>query len=877
MDIPHNLPRRDADDELLQKILEFLGHINFEIILREKLEKRTPGTGSQVIDSVWFRDWMLSLSGGIIWGTGMPGAGKTVTACIVVEHLQKLAAESESNDVCVLFAFCRYTESLMVIHILLAILRQLLENHPQVLPFLKPMYERHKREGTRPSEAEVIDLLRQIVTSGLFKQTFYILDGLDEAASGIQVNLLEILSSLPVNFFITSRPMDSLKDLIPNARFFTMIASDSDIALLIDEKIYRMPVLRRLLIDNATLKSEVVSMITSKSSGMFLLASLHIDMLRGCTNVRQVRKALEGVPSGMDSMYDATMERIKALPEHEADLVKWVLIWVTYARRLLTAEELGFAVSVSPTTFRFDDMEPVGIEVILWVCCGLLQVGPTQLVRFVHYTTAEYMIRNLERHYSDDPHALIASSCIALLRHYGFHDMSSQNVVDDQTWNRFASSGKHRTVIASYPYEYWGFHLKKSRLTPALALEFLDDCKQYPIFWDLRDTKFHLRLPPRSYDNRFSRLEMLHSIHVAAIYGIREYFNHRTRTPSVLNGRGSAGSTPLILASATGGEDVVAFLMGVEGVDCNLMDGRGQTAMFVAVANHQAGAVKVMLSSGKVDVNRVVPGWRGGTPLTCASRTGQRNIVRLLLEVEGIDVNEMDSYARTALALAVQGGYSDIVRLLLQTKGIDMRGALDKALDNGRNDILNTLLEVPEVTLDEESAFNSLMRAVRGGKPEAVMTVLKHGKFDVNAKDEEGRSALAHSLRNPQASNGAAKALLQIPGIDVNSVDKYGTTILMLAASRRETDASKLVETILRLGSLDINAKDESGQTALVHAASTGSWGVVKLLLGIEGVDWNGVDAQGRTPLMMATESGRDDVVGLLLERSHSSPGYVLS
>ncbi|TFK16825.1 hypothetical protein FA15DRAFT_711371 [Coprinopsis marcescibilis] len=381
-----------TDNELLDKILERLSKLNFRNILAENLAKRTPETGRGVIDSSWFKEWLMNLLGGIVWGTGMPGAGKTVLACIVIEYLQELVAESESKDVCLLFAFCRYTERLMVIDILLAILRQLIERHPQVLRFVKPMYERHKRENTRPSEAEVIDLLKRIASSGLFKQTFYILDGLDEAASDIQVALLDMLSSLPVNFFITSRPLDCIKDLVPNARCFTIIASNHDIALLIEQRTHCMPTLRNLLMKNVALKAEVISMISSKSSGMFLLASLQLDMLKGCASESDMRKALKGLPQGLDNMYDMTMARIKALPGPQASLAKRVLTWVTFAQRPLTVEELVLSVSVCPETFRFDDkMEPAGIDSILSLCCGIVQVEATtdwlersiNVVRFV--------------------------------------------------------------------------------------------------------------------------------------------------------------------------------------------------------------------------------------------------------------------------------------------------------------------------------------------------------------------------------------------------------------------------------------------------------------------------------------------------------------
>ncbi|TFK17232.1 ankyrin [Coprinopsis marcescibilis] len=694
--------------------MEWLSKLNFRNIFNENVAKRTPETGREVIDSDWFQEWLMSLLGGIVWGTGMPGAGKTVLACIVIEYLQKLVAESESNDICLLFAFCRYTERLMVIDILLAILRQLLERHPQVLPLVKPMYERHKRENTRPSEAEVVDLLRQIATSGLFKQTFYILDGLDEAASDIQVDLLEILSSLPVHFFITSRPLDSLKDIVPHARFLTIIASDPDIALLIDQKIHRMPALRRLLMNSATLKAEVVSMISSKSSGMFLLASLHLDMLKGCASESDVRKALDGLPRGLDGMYDETMERIKALPGPQADLAKRVLIWVTYAQEPLSAEELVLAVSVCPETFRFDDkLEPAGIDSLLSLCCGLIQVEAVTdrkdgIVRFVRKLSifgdlglGTDRFEDYKQHYPDDPHALIAATCISFLRHYGFHDA---------IWDRFASLRREKTSMATYPYEYW-------------ALAFLDDCRQYPSFENMHELAWGV------YDQDGQGLEWLNSIHVAAAHGICEYFD-----------RIQAYNT-----AWAGSKDVVAFMMGRW----------GETALYAAVDNHHAGVVKVILSRRGVDVNRSITTWPRDTPLACASRT------------EGIDVNA--------------GGHHDI--------GIDVRGAIDEALDR-------------EISLDEKGAFNSL--AVRTG--------------------DDGCTALAHSLRN-------SFALLQIPGIDINSADNYGTTILMLAL---------LIETISRLANTsDINAKDAEGRTALVHAVSRGSVEVLEMLVAVEGIDHN--------------------------------------
>ncbi|TFK25655.1 ankyrin, partial [Coprinopsis marcescibilis] len=846
---PGSAASTDADKALLVMILKYLGELNFRGIYDENLAKKTPDTGRAVIDSEWFQEWLMHLLGGIVWATGMPGAGKTILACIVIEYIQKRIEESKSQDICLLFAFCRYTERLMVIDILLAILRQLLERHPQVLPYVKPMYERHEREKTRPSEAEVVELLRQIATSGLFKQTFYILDGLDEAASDIQVDLLEILSSLPVNFFITSRPLDSIKDLVPSARFITVIASDPDIALLIDQKIHRMPVLRKLLMNHAALKAEVVSIISSKSSGMFLLASLHLDMLKECASESDIRNALECLPQGMDGMYDKTMDRIKALPGRQADLAKRVLIWVTYAQRPLTIEELVLAVSVCPVTFRFDEkMEPAGIDSILSLCCGLVQVEattewyrqPRNVVRFVHYSTAEYLTKRMEAHYPDDPHSLIASTCISFLRHYGFQDMWSQCFRSiNNIWDRLISLDGDRTSMASYPYDHWALHATKSKTMPAPALAFIADCTHYPACYHNESTEYKRELPSfPDFSHSSCQVDTLQSVQVAALYGIREYFNRLEPTSttrfhtSTLNSFDSGGSTPLILASMAGREDVVAFLLDIEGVRVNPITKDRGTALFVAVANRHAGVVKTILSKRGVNVNRRSQRLDQDSPLTLASQTGQRDVVQLLLETEGIDTNLRNGRGETALYLAIQKGHQDIVKMLLQSKGTNVLGAFRKGEPYGYN----------------ASRPHGLMPAILLSG--AITSVLNSGTLecDFNAKDNQGCSALAYSL-DYHSSTEVAQALLQIPGIDVNSADKDGTTILMLASHHR-TDAPRLVETIVKLGgTLDINAKDTKGQTALTHAASGGSSEAVTMLLGVERIDHNCVDAHGETAL----------------------------
>ena len=58
------------------------------------------------------------------------------------------------------------------------------------------------------------------------------------------------------------------------------------------------------------------------------------------------------------------------------------------------------------------------------------------------------------------------------------------------------------------------------------------------------------------------------------------------------------------------------------------------------------------------------------TALYKASEKGHTEIVKLLLEQEGIDVNTRNKNSTSALLISIKGKYSEISELLLSHKGI---------------------------------------------------------------------------------------------------------------------------------------------------------------------------------------------------------------
>lgn len=118
----------------------------------------------------------------------------------------------------------------------------------------------------------------------------------------------------------------------------------------------------------------------------FLHASLQIEMLRHCLNIRQLRIKLAKFPSKLQDLYAATMMRINNQEDDEnAQTARRILLWLVYAARSLTVEELLYAIAVVPGTHDIDEDCTVDQASMVSMCCGLITVdkksGFVRLIR----------------------------------------------------------------------------------------------------------------------------------------------------------------------------------------------------------------------------------------------------------------------------------------------------------------------------------------------------------------------------------------------------------------------------------------------------------------------------------------------------------------
>jgi hypothetical protein len=107
------------------------------------------------------------------------------------------------------------------------------------------------------------------------------------------------------------------------------------------------------------------------------------------------------------------------------------------------------------------------------------------------------------------------------------------------------------------------------------------------------------------------------------------------------------------------------------------------------------------------------------------------------------------------------------------------------------------------------------------------------------------------------------KALLAIPGAEVNLVDNEGYTALHFAASDGHLE---LVKALIAAPGIDVNQKDKSGRNALHCAASFGYLEIVTVLIA-NGADVNTQGNYGWTALHHASQNSHLDVVEVLIAK----------
>ncbi|KAK0625339.1 ankyrin repeat-containing domain protein [Bombardia bombarda] len=324
---------------------------------------------------------------------------------------------------------------------------------------------------------------------------------------------------------------------------------------------------------------------------------------------------------------------------------------------------------------------------------------------------------------------------------------------------------------------------------------------------------------------------------------------HRVVSPSI---RDSSGPTVLHGAVFGGNQEIIEYLVSLQGVDINAQVERLGTPLCLAAALY-ARASKVEEKPKEPD-------------------TGDKwlRVCKTLLDLKA-DVNSAGGADCSPFHHAAQGGKQDLATLLLEHQAnINIFSKkfgtpLSSAIESEEYGFIKYLLERgadPNISIKGKVA---LQLAVETGDWRTVCSVLENTKVSL----EGGKEALWAAIRKDMVE--AVEALVEHKTTTLRNIaaaDRHddGRTPLMYAV---KWDSSKVVDYLLRNAKeygIDIDERNNAGECAIHIAARQDTPDMMARLLE-HGANPNTPNSAGRTTSMLSAKQGNSDMLGLLLDK----------
>lgn len=188
--------------------LDWLAPCSYKSQQADLLQKQEKDTGKWFLEHQTFRTWLdRQRSIQTLFCHGLPGAGKTIIASIVIDCLWN--SRQEKNSI-VAFLHCNYNmqSQQTTEKMLRTILRQFAEQVPSILDNVAELHESSKEQQRHPSLKDISEAVYSVAKS--FKSVFLVIDALDECPTENLMPLLDVIWNLQksgTSFMATSRPL----------------------------------------------------------------------------------------------------------------------------------------------------------------------------------------------------------------------------------------------------------------------------------------------------------------------------------------------------------------------------------------------------------------------------------------------------------------------------------------------------------------------------------------------------------------------------------------------------------------------------------------------------------------------------------------------
>ncbi|KGO63933.1 Mg2+ transporter protein, CorA-like/Zinc transport protein ZntB [Penicillium italicum] len=333
--------------------------------------------------------------------------------------------------------------------------------------------------------------------------------------------------------------------------------------------------------------------------------------------------------------------------------------------------------------------------------------------------------------------------------------------------------------------------------------------------------------------------------------------------------RNGSSQTPFLTAVVNKHYDVVDLLIGA-GAKIDAKDENGRTALNIAIEYGDLRLVKTLVEKQK-DLSGIQNDSKEKALLHAAEK-GDSKIFRFLLKA-GADIEACGDCGETVLHFAARSGNCELIKMILKQK----ETLLDKvdhfkktpllfAAEKGQHDALDLLLKRgANSKTEDDDKWTVFHYAAKSGDLGVVQEFYKQDASFFNKRNIMGQIALVVAANEGQSN--VVDFLVEVAA-RASHRESYGEdekfAVLTYAVSKGRL---KHIEGILSQSRELVKRRDESGDVPLFIAIKNIQQDVVSHLLTVND-DFSIKDGQGSTLLHCATKSGLQEIMKRLLERN---------
>jgi NACHT domain len=223
-------------------MMQWLSPTDFPAQQHDIITRRQEGTGQWFLDSSEFKSWLQG-SDKTLFCPGIPGAGKTMTAAIAIDHLCRTA----QADVGLAYLFCNYKSQVdqSVSSLLSALLKQLVQSRPDIAASATHLYDHHSKQKGRPLLDEIFTALLTVCSN--YATVYIVVDALDECTDQDRTRnqliekLHELQTRVNVRLLFTSRFIPEITEKFRLNPVLEVRASGEDVTRFIASQWSRLP------------------------------------------------------------------------------------------------------------------------------------------------------------------------------------------------------------------------------------------------------------------------------------------------------------------------------------------------------------------------------------------------------------------------------------------------------------------------------------------------------------------------------------------------------------------------------------------------------------------------------------------------------------